>query len=196
MLPLLLDLRGRQLEGFSPLFNWSYGLSIKSESSEVVSPGDWLVSSIWFLLSTGQVVIRTWGKSLPVCVRWFNLLFSPGSSCVALQLQHCLVSSSPSKVGQFHFEYCPLSHETSSVIHQGPALGDWLVSPPPLSAFVPHPTSASWKFSSSGCWLFTHPHSQSLFLVLPSFAESLAPYPTPILQGRFSIPLSHTHCLC
>jgi hypothetical protein len=38
-------------------------------------------------------------------------------SCVALQLQLCLVSPSPSKMGQFSFEYCLQSHETSSRIH-------------------------------------------------------------------------------
>jgi hypothetical protein len=38
-------------------FPWSYGSSITSGSSDVVSPGDWLVSSIWFFLSTGQVAI-------------------------------------------------------------------------------------------------------------------------------------------
>jgi hypothetical protein len=45
------------------------------------------------------------------------LLFSTGSSCIALQLQICPVSSSPNKVGQFSFQYGPLSHETSSGIH-------------------------------------------------------------------------------
>jgi hypothetical protein len=38
---------------------WSYELSITSRSSELVSPNDYLVSSIWFLLFTGQVVIGT-----------------------------------------------------------------------------------------------------------------------------------------
>jgi hypothetical protein len=33
--------------------SWSYGLSITSGSSGMVSPVNWLVSSIWFLLSTG-----------------------------------------------------------------------------------------------------------------------------------------------
>jgi hypothetical protein len=37
-------------------FPWSYG-SVTSRNSDVVSPGDWLVSSIWLLLSTGQVAI-------------------------------------------------------------------------------------------------------------------------------------------
>jgi hypothetical protein len=65
----------------------------------VVSPGDWLVSSIWFLLSTWLVVIGGGGElSLPVHAGWSELLFSPHSSCIALQLQLYLVSLSPSKV--------------------------------------------------------------------------------------------------
>jgi hypothetical protein len=111
----------------------------------VVSPADWLVSSIWFLLSTGLVAIGALGKSLLVCVRCSELLlFSPGSSCIVLQLQLCLVSSSPSKLGQFSFEFCPQSHETSSIIHHFgnylPTLGSWLVTPPLLLAFVTFPT--------------------------------------------------------
>jgi hypothetical protein len=39
-------------------FPWSYEPSITSQSSDVVLPGDWLVNSIWFLLSTRQVAIR------------------------------------------------------------------------------------------------------------------------------------------
>uniref|UniRef100_A0A8C0WGN8 Uncharacterized protein n=1 Tax=Castor canadensis TaxID=51338 RepID=A0A8C0WGN8_CASCN len=43
-----------------------------------------------------------------------NMLFLPGSSCVALLLQLCLVSSYPSMAGaQFSFEYCPQSQETT-----------------------------------------------------------------------------------
>jgi hypothetical protein len=40
-------------------FPWPYGPSIISGSSEVVSPDDCLVSTIWFLLPTGQVAIET-----------------------------------------------------------------------------------------------------------------------------------------
>jgi hypothetical protein len=36
-------------------------------SSDVVSPGDWLVSRIWFLLSTGLVAIGWWHKSASLC---------------------------------------------------------------------------------------------------------------------------------
>jgi hypothetical protein len=87
-------------------------------------------------------------------------LFSPGGSCIVLLLQ--LWSASPP--ARFSFEYCPQFHETSSVIHLGPTLGGWFVTPLPLSAFVP----------------------------CPIFAESLAPCPTPILRGRFNIP-PHPH---
>jgi hypothetical protein len=58
----------------------------------MVSPGNWLVSSIWFLLSTGEVAIGGWGSSLLDHAGWSELLlFSPGGSCLALQLQLSLV---------------------------------------------------------------------------------------------------------
>jgi hypothetical protein len=44
-------------------FPWSYGPLVASGSPEVFSPDDWLVSSIWFLLSTGQVATGTCGNS-------------------------------------------------------------------------------------------------------------------------------------
>jgi hypothetical protein len=73
--------------------------------------------------------------SLPVHAGWSELLlFSPGGSCIALQLQLCLVSSSPSQVGQFSFEHSPLSHEISSRIHYLPCFGK--VAPLSLSTFV------------------------------------------------------------
>jgi hypothetical protein len=74
----------------------------------VVSPNSWLVSNIWFLLSTGHVAIGMSGSSLPVCARWSNLLVSSSCSCVALQLQQWLVSSSPRKVGQFSLACHPI----------------------------------------------------------------------------------------
>jgi hypothetical protein len=46
----------------------------------VVTPDGWLVSSIWFLLSTEQVTLGTYDSSLPVCAKWSDLLFLPGSS--------------------------------------------------------------------------------------------------------------------
>jgi hypothetical protein len=124
-------------------------MSITSRSCEMVAPGDWLVNSIWFLLSTGQVAVGIWGNSLPVHSRWLDLmLFLPGSSCVALQLQFCLVSSSPRKVEQFSFECSPQSHENSSRVPHGPALGGWLVVPPLLSAFVTFPAFVHWELGS------------------------------------------------
>jgi hypothetical protein len=49
---------------FFSCFPWSDGLSVTSRSSEVVLQNDWLVSSIWFLLSTGQVEIGICDSSL------------------------------------------------------------------------------------------------------------------------------------
>jgi hypothetical protein len=87
--------------------------------------------------------------SLPVPAGWSEMsLFSPGGSYIPLQLQLCLVSSSPSKVGQFSFECCPLSQEISSGIH--------------------HVTC----FERFACRLT--PSSQPLLLDSHSFTESLA----------------------
>jgi hypothetical protein len=94
------------------------------------------------------------------------MLFSPGGSCVAPQLQLWLISSYTSKMRQFSFEYCPQSCDTSSVIHHGLTLGGWLVTPPLLSAFVTFPVFIHWEFDS---------------------------LPTSILWGGFSI-LPYSHC--
>jgi hypothetical protein len=164
--------------------------------TEVVSPGDWFVSSNWFLPSTGQVAFGTWDNSLTVCARWSDLLFSPGGHCIALPLKLCLVSFFPSKMWQYSFEYHPQSHKTSSGIYQGCTSGGWLVAPPLLPALCTLPHL---------CWLLVllfwevglspHPHSQALLLVPPSFTDSLAPCPTLILWCRFGL-LPHPHCWC
>jgi hypothetical protein len=137
----------RWLEIFFFHFPWSYGLSVTSGSSEVVSPGEWLMSSIYFFLPTGQVVIGTCSSSLPVCARWSDLmLFLQGGSCTTLLLQVCLVSSSSSKVWQCSFEYCPYPQETSPGIHHGPTLRGWVVGLPLLSTSVTYPTLVCSKF--------------------------------------------------
>jgi hypothetical protein len=124
-------------------FPWSYGPSITSRSCNVLSPGDWLVSSIWFLLSTGQVAIRTWSSSLLVHARCSEMSFLPGGSCVG---------SSPSNLWQFSFEYHPQPYwpaqgSTSTLLwevglspHPGSqnllffflcSLRVWILAPPP-----------------------------------------------------------------
>jgi hypothetical protein len=45
------------------------------------------------------------------------------AAAVALQLQRCLISPSPSKVQQFTFEYCPQSYKTSSGIYHWSSFG-------------------------------------------------------------------------
>jgi hypothetical protein len=115
--------------------------------SDVVSPGDWL-SSIWFLLSTGLVVIGRWGNSGSSCrVVRAVVVFTKWQLQVAFQLQLCLAISSPSEVGQFSFECCSLSHYL-------PHFGRLACCSTPLSAFVALPTFLYWEFSS-----LPHPHS-------------------------------------
>jgi hypothetical protein len=87
--PLIGQLQGESAVGFfPPHFPWSYEPSVISRSSEIVSADGWLMSNIWFLLSTVQFAIGTCGSSLCVCARWsYLLLFSPGGSCIALPLK-------------------------------------------------------------------------------------------------------------
>jgi hypothetical protein len=128
----------------------------------MVSPCDWFVSSIWLLLSTGQVAFTNWGNSLPVHARWSELLlFLPDSSCVALQLQLCLVIPSPSKVGQFSFEYSPLSQETTSGIHYQPHFGRLAYHPTLVLSFCASPNICS-VLALLGCWLVAPPPTLSL----------------------------------
>jgi hypothetical protein len=87
------------------------------------------------------------------------VLFSPGNSSIGLLLQLWLVSSSPSKVGQFSFEYCPQSHQISSEICHAPNLGGLVVASPLLSA---------------------------PFLALLPLTESLAPCPILVFHSSFS----------
>jgi hypothetical protein len=105
---------------------------------------------------------------LPASAGWSKLLFSSGSSCIALQLQLCLVSSSLSKVEQFSFECCTLSQRSAMGSTTCPALGGWPVTLPPLLAFVDWPLfiMVHWEFST----------------------ESSDPCPTPILWSRFRVP--------
>jgi hypothetical protein len=105
------------------------------------------------------------------------------------QLQLCLVSSSPRKVGQFSFQCCPLSHEISSRIHHLPGFGKLVCHSTPTLSLCASPNICSvlvcllWEVG-----LLPHPCFQPLLLDLHYFTESLAPCPTPVLQGRFSIP--------
>jgi hypothetical protein len=84
-------------------------------------------------------------------------------------MQLCLVSSSPSKVGQFSFKCCPLSQKSALGSTSFTALGVW-----PFGMLVCHSTpSLSLYASGDLCWVPLVP---------------LALCPTPVLQGRFSIP--------
>jgi hypothetical protein len=125
-------------------------------------------------------------------------LCSPGSSCVALQLQLYLLSSSLSKVGQFSFECCPLfrdqlwdplpamlgkiglSPHPSSQPLSFPdlcllvaPLGGWLVSPLSLSAFMSLPISAGWWWLLWDVGLLPCSCSKPLLLYPHYFTKSL-----------------------
>jgi hypothetical protein len=70
---------------------------------EVVSLGDWIVSSSSFFLFAGQLQLGPGVAHCQFMQGGHRIFFSPGSSCTSLQLQLCLVGSSPSKVGQYRF---------------------------------------------------------------------------------------------
>jgi hypothetical protein len=111
--------------------------------------------------------------SLPVCAEWSELLFSLGDNCVALQLQFCLVRSSPSKVGQFSFECCPLSQEISSRIHCLLCFGRLACFPTSTLSLCASPNLywvlvlLLWEVS-----LLSHSCSQPLLLYPRSFTEN------------------------
>jgi hypothetical protein len=116
-------------------------------------------------------------------------LFLPGGSCVALQLQLCLVSSSSSKVGQFSFECLTRSALGSTTF---PTLGGWPVTPPLLSAFVP-PQPLLGASGSSGrlACHYTSTFNLCCFTCICSLkcgAESSAPCPTPVLWDKLRVP--------
>jgi hypothetical protein len=85
--------------GVFPHFPWSCGLCVTSRSSEVVSPDGWLVSSIWFLLSTGCVAIGTCGLCKVV---WFVAVF-PGGSCVPYSCNSVWSAPPPQQGGAIQF---------------------------------------------------------------------------------------------
>jgi hypothetical protein len=72
----------------------------------------------------------------------------------------------PQQGRAIRFEYYPLFHETNWGIYNMPCFGGWFFALPLLSAFVAFPVFIHWEFSTG----------------------SSAPCPTPVLQGRFSIP--------
>jgi hypothetical protein len=151
----------------------------------------WLVSSIWFLLSTVLVASGRWCRSASSCKVVRTVVFHQAATVLAFSC-NCLVSSSPSKVGQFRFECWPLSHKISYRIYHLPCFGRLACHPTLLSAFMPLLTSAwcyqlLWEVGFLPC-----PHSQPLFLDPCSFTEHSASCPTPVLQGGFSIPPSFT----
>jgi hypothetical protein len=143
----------------------------------VVWPGNWLVSSIWFLLSIR--LLELWGElRLPACVGWSELLFSPGSSCAPQQggvFQFWMLLS-VSEIGSRIPCFEMLAYYTTPALSLcafpdlwwvliSPLRG-WLVTLLLLSAFTALPALVHWEFGT----------------------KSLATCPTPILWGRFSVP--------
>jgi hypothetical protein len=115
---------------------------------------------------------------------------------------HCpsaatLVRPSPSKVGQFSFEYCPLSHKTSSRIHHLP--GFERLACHPISTF-------SLCASSNLCLVLAvplkvdlspHHHSQACCcLFIEGSALRVRLFVPPLLSGTGSALHPYPHCQC
>jgi hypothetical protein len=92
-------------------------------------------------------------------------------------------------VGQFSFEYCPLSHTISSGIYHLPCFGRLVCHHTPSLSLYVSPDLCSVLVAPLGGWLVAPPPSQPLLLYPRLFIESSAPCPTPVLLGRLSIPL-------
>jgi hypothetical protein len=113
-------------------------------------------------------------------------LFSPGGSCIPSTVT--LVSSSPSKVGQFSFEYYPLSHEGSAGIHCLPCFGRLACCPTPTLSLCASSDLCLVLAAPLGGQLDAPP-SLSAFVALPIFVHwEFSSLPTPALRGRFSVP--------
>jgi hypothetical protein len=112
--------------------------------------------------------------SLPVHVGWSELLFSPGGSYIATQLQLYLLSSSPSKVRQFSFEHYALSHEISSGIHHLPHFEMLAFHPTPTLSLCVSSALCSVLAAIFGGWFVALHCCQTLLLYLHSFIKSSA----------------------
>jgi hypothetical protein len=97
-------------------------------------------------------------------------VFSRWQLCCPTALN--LVISSPSKVEQFSFEYCPLSHETSSKIYLLPHFGRLACCPSPALSLCASLNLCSVLAAPLGGWLVAP--SLTLSLCCFSFTESLA----------------------
>jgi hypothetical protein len=123
---------------------------------------------------------------------------SPASSCTALQLQLCLVSCSPSKVGQFSFKCWPLSQRLAPGSTTCPALQP--LGEVGLSLVLPFPCSQPLCFfrpllgaTGSSGRLACHPTPTLSLCAFLSLCWMLAAplggwFVTPLLLSAF-IPL-------
>jgi hypothetical protein len=112
---------------------------------------------------------------------------------IVLQLQLCLVSSSPSNVGQFSFECCPLFHEISTGIHHLPHFERLACCPTPALSLCASfdLCSVLVHFFWEVCLLPDPPLSLCCLTLVHHGEldiESVASCPTPILQVWFNIP--------
>jgi hypothetical protein len=156
----------------------------------VVSPGVWLVSSIWFLLPTRLVRVVRLGKTSSIC--------KVVSALVFIRQQYCPSSATlfgqlfPQQRGATEFWMLPSVLEISSVSNTCPVLGGWPVVPLLLSVFEIFLISAGCKRLFWEVGLSPDSHSQCLLIYHCFFtefsAENLAPCPTSTFQGRFSFP--------
>jgi hypothetical protein len=106
----------------------------------------------------------------------------------SLQLQLCLVSSSPSKRGQVNFEYCHLSHKTSSGIQHIPHFGKLASCPITALSFYDSLDLYSVLVDFWEVGLLLHPCCQPLYLSQPLLNVSVS-------SGRLACHLTPTFSL-
>jgi hypothetical protein len=147
---------------FFPHFPWFYGLSIASGSPEMVLPGDWVVSSIWLLLSTGQLKL---GPEVTHCQ-----FVQGGYICCFCQVPVILPSSCNSGLSAL-----PQKRWSNSVLSTA-------LSPVRLAQWST--MALLWEVC-----LLPHPCSQPLLHFLPFLNEGSAPRsaPPPLLVLDYNL---------
>jgi hypothetical protein len=134
----------------------------------------WLACE-WYLvlLSIGLVAIGRWGNSARLCSQ--SCCFQQVAAALPFSCSSVWSAPPSSKLGQFSFECCPLSHKIHPGIHHLSCFGRLACCPVPTLTFcASHDLCWMLVAPLGGVGLSSHPHSQPLLLYLNLFTESSA----------------------